>query len=91
MNFELLICYSRPVIKCSTSQYSETLGSVQPISVFTVGAMHDIWGSVDYTHADPFSCSAPRMGAQQGSKRIKVNLLKPIGTVGTDGRIALLK
>jgi hypothetical protein len=28
-----------------------------PLSRFTIGAMADIWGSVNYAEADPFSCS----------------------------------
>ena len=33
-------------------------GDASPLSRFTIGAMADIWGPVNYDEADPFSCVA---------------------------------
>jgi len=35
------------------------------LSRFTIGAMADIWGSVNYAEADPFSCSVGIASASQ--------------------------
>ena len=37
-------------------QFAENVGVDQPLSRFTIGAMADIWGTVSYAEADPFSC-----------------------------------
>jgi hypothetical protein len=37
-------------------QIAENVGVDQPLSRFTIGAMADIWGTVSYAEADPFSC-----------------------------------
>lgn len=58
-----------------------------PISVFTVGAMADIWGSVNYAEADPFSCSPPNIVIQSVPEEGEWILRKPIGMVTENGTV----
>jgi hypothetical protein len=57
-----------------------------PISVFTVGAMADIWGPVNYAEADPFTCTAPSFLVQSMVEDDWL-LAKPIGEVFEDGTV----
>lgn len=63
--------------------FAEVQGTNSPISVFTIGAMKDIWGSVNYAEADPFTCSAPAalisQSAQQGDWLHTEPILRPRG------------
>jgi len=49
-----------------------------PISVFTVGAMEDIWLSVNYAEADAFTCTAPALVTAQNMGDDGWILIKPI-------------
>lgn len=67
--------------------FAEVLGTNMPISVFTVGAMDDIWGSVNYAEADPFTCSAPLAIVASAQQEDDWILRKPIGEVTPNGTI----
>jgi hypothetical protein len=58
-----------------------------PISVFTIGAMADIWGPVNYAEADPFTCTAPSFSMIQSMVEDDWILLKPIGGVTENGTV----
>lgn len=53
------------------------MGVFQAISNFTVGAMDDIWDSVNYAQADPFSCSTSFTANTKAENGIWI-LSKPI-------------
>jgi hypothetical protein len=72
-----------------TLQVASPLGTFMPISVFTIGAMDDIWGSVNYAMADPFTCTAPSLSIQSMVEDDWL-LLKPIGGVTKNGTIVPL-
>ncbi len=61
-----------------------------PISVFTVGAMEDIWLSANYAEADAFTCTAPALVAAQNMEDDGWMLAKPIGGVTPNGTIVPL-
>lgn len=73
------------------TQFSEALGTFMPISVFTVGAMDDIWTSVNYAEADPFSCGAASVAATDKSDEPETILLKPSGIITEDGTVIPLE
>lgn len=64
--------------------FAEVFGTNMPISVFTIGAMDDIWGSVNYAEADPFTCSPPSLLAASAQEDDWI-LLKPVGGIMPNG------
>lgn len=62
-----------------------------PISIFTVGALEDIWTSVNYAMADPYSCPGPFfVAATKTAPEADFIVLKPIGAVAENGTVVPL-